>query len=96
MESRLFIIPSQFMGPDCFQMAFAKQWLASADFWGDKKFFWNWNLFEFRIVILNLHCYPLVAFCRLSPEFASCYQALQKHMVNKNLSTLAPLLFFSH
>ena len=57
---------------------------------------------EVRIVTLNLRCYLMVVFCLISPNFATCCLALNKHLVivvfkklsnfmSLALSTLAPM-----
>ena len=92
------------MEPCCFEMAFAKQWLAFTDIWDDNIFFFSQVLLEVRIVILNLRCYLLVVLCLMSPDFATCCLELHEHVVSDvikrlntfasvALSTLEPMFF---
>ena len=97
----------QLLETRCSETAFANQRLASVDFWEYKEFFLIPSLFEVRIVTLNLHCYLMVVFCLISPDFGSSSLAFHKHLVSVvvtglvtfaslALNRLAPKLFCSH
>ena len=84
--------------------AFAKQRLASADFWDDNflsqlTFVWSWDSYLKPLLLshgctLNLCCFLMVVLCLISPNFATCSVTLHKHVVSvvvKRLSTFASL-----
>ena len=84
----------QLSEPRCPETAFAKQRLATDDFWDEKTFFPSKLFVEVMIVTVKLRCYLMVVFCLISPYFATCSLALHKHLVSvlvKRLSTFASL-----
>ena len=97
----------QLLEPRCSETAFANQQLASVDFWDYKIIFLISSLFEVRIVTFNLHCYLMVVFCLVSPDFGTSSLAFHEHLVSVvvtglvtfaslAVNSLAPKLFCSH
>ena len=51
--------------------------------------FFCWNMFEFRIVTLNLRHYLMVFLCLISPDFGTCSLALHKHVLSNVIQRLS-------